>query len=71
MLEWAFYNELAPNTPGAHVCPVYDGGIDRMKIRFATFLMADLSRTHTEPPMNAKDRPHEQVVAELLKYHVR
>ncbi len=29
VFEWAFYNELAPNTPGAHVFPVYDGGIDR------------------------------------------
>ncbi len=70
VLEWAFYNELAPNTPVAHVCPVYDGGIDHNN-KICHLIMADLSRTHTEPPMNEKDRPHEQVVAELLKYHVR
>ncbi len=70
VLEWAFYNELATNTPGAHVCPVYDGGIDHEN-KICHLIMADLSRTHTEPPMNAKDRPHDQVVAELLKYHVR
>ena len=57
VLEWAFYNELAPRTPGAHVCPVYDGGIDHNN-KICHLLMADLSRTHTEPPMNAKDRPH-------------
>ena len=70
VLEWAFYNELAPRTPGAQVCPVYDGGIDHEN-KICHLIMADLSRTHTEPPMNAKDRPHDQVVAELLKYHVR
>ncbi|MDE3000042.1 MAG: phosphotransferase [Gemmatimonadota bacterium] len=70
VLEWEFYNELAPKTPGTHVCPVYDGGIDHTN-KICHLIMADLSGTHTEPPMNAKDRPHEQVVAELLKYHVR
>lgn len=33
--------------------------------------MPDLEVTHTEPPKDAKDRPHEAVVEELLKYHVR
>lgn len=69
-VEWAFYDELAPATPDASVCPVYDCGIDR-ETKDCHFLMPDLSVTHKEPPKESTERPHEAVVAELLKYHIR
>lgn len=69
-VEWTFYDELAPKTPGASVCPVYDCGIDR-EAKDCHFLMPDLSVTHSEPPKESADRPHEAVVEELLKYHIR
>ena len=69
-MEWTFYSELAPQTPGASVCPVYDCAIDH-ETKNCHFLMPDLSITHAEAPEDWKDRPHEQVVGELLKYHVR
>ena len=70
VVEWTFYSELAPQTPGASVCPVYDCAIDH-ETKHCHFLMPDLSITHAEAPEDWKDRPHELVVEELLKYHVR
>lgn len=66
--EWTFYNELAPATPGVSVCPVYDCGIDR-ESQGCHYIMPDLSVSHTEPPKDNKDRPFEDVVRELVKYH--
>ncbi len=70
VVEWTFYSELAPDTPGVHVCPVYDCAIDHDE-KDCHFLMPDLSITHQDAPENWKDRPHREVVEELLKYHVR
>ncbi len=65
--EWAFYSELAPQTPGASVCPVYDCAIDHDRRR-CHFLMRDIGVTHeNEPP---KERPYGRAVEEVLKYHI-
>ena len=45
VLEWAFYNELAPKTPGANVCPVYDGGIEHTN-KIATLSCRPFRDTH-------------------------
>lgn len=68
LVEWTFYDELAPNTPGSSVCPVYDCGIDR-ESRDCHFIMPDLSVTHGDPPKANEDRPFEAVVREFTKYH--
>jgi thiamine kinase-like enzyme len=70
VVEWTFYDELALETPNASVCSVYDCGIN-LEAKDCHFVMPDLSVTHTEPPKDEKDRPHEAVVRELLKYHIR
>ena len=41
VVEWTFYGDLAPATPGASVCTVYDCGIDREN-RDCHFLLEDL-----------------------------
>ena len=70
VVEWTLYNEIAPDTPDASVCPIYDCGIDR-DTKDCHFLMPDLSVTHSEPPKDFADRPHKAVIEELLKYHIR
>lgn len=55
--------------PGAQVCDIFDCGIDKEQ-KLCHFLMPDLSVTHQEPPKEASV-PHERVVEELLKYHIR
>ncbi len=71
VIEWTFYSELATKTPKAKVCPIYDCGIDHEN-RSCHFLMADLSKTHSDsPPEKEEERPYEAVITELLKYHIR
>ena len=55
--------------PGAQVCDIFDCGIDKEQ-KLCHFLMPDLSVAHQEPPKEASV-PHERVVEELLKYHIR
>ena len=70
VVEWTFYNELAPKTPDASVCPVLDCGFDHNE-KNCHYLMPDLSVTHEDGPKKATYQLHKAVIEELLKYHIR
>jgi len=70
VIEWTFYNELAPKMPDVSVCPIFDCGFDHNE-KNCHYLMPDLSVTHKDGPKEATEQLHKAVIEELLKYHIR